>query len=160
MQGFLTVVLVVNATGIIMCYTHSLGGVSLAVSATLWIPWHHFLGKTHMLDRWPGRLTLTWANPALFQVLWICPSHPPSLPFHLCVCVCACLCVSASDRPAVCLGTVPVCRQVNVPHVADKTGDCNAGCSYDLNMLAKAWIHATPFCQINNTTLEQCWETC
>lgn len=75
-------------------------GAYIVQEACHW-PCHHFVDtltslprKTHMLNRWPGRLALTWASPALFQGLWMCPLHPPFLPFHLCVSVCACPCAS------------------------------------------------------------------
>ncbi|KAM7367135.1 hypothetical protein PAMP_015059 [Pampus punctatissimus] len=44
--------------------------------------------------------------------------------------------IDASDRPAVCLGTAPGCRQVSVPHVVDKTRGFKAGNSIRAEMVS------------------------
>lgn len=103
-----------------MWRTHSLGGVSFDMSSTLWIPWHHFLGK--LICQTGGPAGWLWHGPVLlyFKVCGYVPHAPPFSLFTSVPLVCACLCVS--DRPAVCLGTAPGFRQVNVPHVVGKTG--------------------------------------
>lgn len=143
MQDVFTTVLVASAVGMLMWCTHSLGGVSLAMSSTLWIPWHHFLGK--LICQTGGRAGWLWPGPVLlyFKASGYVPRTLPSLLFHLCVSVCACLCVS-------------VCRlqtdqlSARAPHQAagrsmshmwrTKRDAVRLG-SNDLNMLGKEWVH-------------------
>lgn len=85
------------------CGAHSLGGVSLAVSSTLWIPWHHFLGK--LICQTGGRAGWLWPGPVLlyFKACGYVPHTLPSLPFHLCVSMCACVSLCVGFRQTSCL---------------------------------------------------------
>lgn len=100
-----------------------------------------------MPDRWPGRPTVTWANPALFQGLWICPLTPSLSPFSP---LCVCLCVCVGFRQTSCLpghstslqaGQRPTCGGQNylnmfapeLARISDRALPCCTFCSGILN---------------------------
>lgn len=106
------------------------------------MPWHHFLGKLIcQTGGWAG--WLTWASPALFQGLWICPPYPPSLPFPLCVSVCACLCVSVwrlqTDQLSAWAQHQAAGRSMS--HMWQTKREAVRLGSNDLNMSGKEWVH-------------------
>lgn len=90
-----------------------------------------------MPDRWRGRLALTWANPALFQGLWICPSHPPSLPFHLCVSMCVCVSVCRLQTDQLFVWALYQSAGRSVSHMWRTKQEAVRLGSNDLNVLAK-----------------------
>lgn len=84
------------------------------------LPWKHSYAR-QVAGQADSDLGRSWS---ISRPCGYVPSHPP-LPSHLCVCV-LCVHVSASDGPAVCPGTAPVCKQAIVPRVLHRTGCCTA----------------------------------
>lgn len=144
--GCFTTALVVTAVGMLMCCTHSSGGVSLAKSSTLWIPWHHFLGK--LICQTGGRAGSLWPGPVLLYFK-ACGYVPHTLPhslftsISLCVRVCVCVNVSVcrlqTDQLSGWAQHQAAGRSMS--HMWLTKQEAVRLGSNDLSMLGKEWVH-------------------